>query len=133
MRVPQRRRMQRRRIYVPPGTDLEQLARQVSDVGSPERKDFPSFAGRPRMRADASRCPPEITDLELVNQWLRDAVRQGAVGDDWEGTFPRKIWYKDGDIVYEGRLVNRGNGEYKGYPISRDEWPRGIEEKYADA
>ena len=133
MRAPNRRRGPRRRIFVPPGTDLDQLADQVKYVGSPEHKDFPSFAGQPRLRADATRCPREIRDVELVDQWLRCAVRRGAVGDEWEGRFPRKIWYKDGDTVYEGRLVNRGNGEYKGYPIARGEWPRGIEETYADA
>ena len=133
MRAPNRRRPSRRQMYVPPDTDLDHLAEQVKYVGSPEHKDFPSFAGQPRLRADATRCPRELTDLELVNQWLRNAVRRGAVGDDWEGRFPRKIWYKDGDIVYEGRLVNRGNGVYKGYPIRKEEWPRGIEEKYANA
>ena len=34
--------------------------------------------------------------------------------------------------VFEGRLVNRENGEYKGYPLDRDEWPAGIEEFHAD-
>ena len=29
-------------------------------------------------------------------------------------------------FVYEGRLVNWGNGEYKGYPLSDDEWPEGL-------
>jgi hypothetical protein len=31
---------------------------------------------------------------------------------------------------FEARLVNRGNGSYKGYPLSADEWPREIEELY---
>ena len=102
-------------------------------VGSPEHKDFPSFAGQPRLRADASRCPREISDRELVNQWLRSAIRRGAVGACWEGGFPRYVWYKDGDSVYEGRLLNSGNGEYKGYPLDKSEWPNGIEELYAGA
>ena len=32
--------------------------------------------------------------------------------------------------VFEGRLVNRVTGEYKGYPLHPGEWPRGIEEIY---
>ena len=28
--------------------------------------------------------------------------------------------------VYEGRLVNRGSGEYKGYLLDRSEWPEGL-------
>mgnify|MGYP006915952220 FL=1 len=37
----------------------------------------------------------------------------------------------DGDVVYEGRLINRTLGEYKGYPLASDEWPKGIEDLYA--
>ncbi len=29
-----------------------------------------------------------------------------------------------------GRLVNRGQGAYKGYPLYADEWPSGIEGLY---
>ena len=42
------------------------------------------------------------------------------------------MWYKHGETVFEGRLVNRETGEYKGFPLHRDEWPRGIEEIHAD-
>jgi hypothetical protein len=34
-------------------------------------------------------------------------------------------FYQDGDTVYEGRLVNREQGQYKGYPLGEDEWPIG--------
>ncbi len=51
----------------------------------------------------------------------------------WDGEFPRYVWYKRGDIAFEGRLVNRGNGSYKGYPLGRDEWPDGIEAIHAGA
>ena len=33
--------------------------------------------------------------------------------------------------VFEGRLVNRETGDYKGYPLAQDEWPAGIVEIYA--
>ena len=131
MRAPNRRRPHKRQIYVLPGTDVNHLAGRVVYVGSPEHKDIPSFAGQPRLRGDASRCPREITDRELVNQWLRSAIRRGAVGAPWEGDFPRYVWYRDGDSVYEGRLVNRGNGEYKGYPLDKNQWPGGLEVLYA--
>jgi hypothetical protein len=26
--------------------------------------------------------------------------------------------------MYEARLVNRANGEYKGFPLLPDEWPQ---------
>jgi hypothetical protein len=92
---------------------------------------MPSFAGQPRPRADASICPKELSGArERVEEWLREAIRRGAVGELCEGEFPRYVWFKEGDVVFEGRLVNRGLGEYKGYPLEQEEWPRGIEEIY---
>ena len=132
MRAPRRKRPLRRQIDIPPGTDLNDLAKQAIYVGSAEYKDIPSFAGPARLRADASCCPRETIDQPLVSQWLVYALRRGAAGPPWEGGFPRYVWYKNGDKVYEGRLVNSGNGEYKGYPLERNEWPSGIEDLYAD-
>ncbi len=131
MRAPSRRRPRKRVIHVPPNTDLSDLANRVAYVGSPEHKDFPSFAGQPKRRADASICPRHIRDADRVTEWLRAAIRRGLIDGHWDGNFPRHVWYKDGDTVYEARLVNRGSGEYKGYPLNDDEWPRGIEEFYA--
>ena len=133
MRASRRRRPRRREISTPPGADLGGLARRVVYVGSPEHKDVPGFAGQPRPRADASRCPREIADAEPVCDWLRDAIRRGATGAPWEGEFPRYVWYKHGEVVYEGRLVNRRAGSYKGYPLDEDEWPAGIEALYAES
>ena len=133
MWAPRRRRPRKREIRTPPAAvDLDRLAKRVRYVGSPEHKDAPSFAGPPRLRADASCCPREMTaDLERINEWLRQAIRAGAVGAPWEGRFPRYVWYKYGAIVLEGRPVNRETGEYKGYPLGREEWPAGIEELHA--
>ena len=133
MRAPQRKRPRKRVICVPSGVDLYSLAERATYVGSPEHKDARSFAGQPRLRADASCCPREIADRSLVTGWLRTAIRRGATGAPWEAGFPRYVWYKDGDTVFEGRLVNRGRGSYKGYPLGDDEWPDGIESIYAEA
>jgi hypothetical protein len=132
MRAPRRRRPRRRTINVPLDTNLDALANRVSYVGSPEHKVIPSFAGRPRLRADASCCPREITDREMVSEWLRAAIRRAAVGAPWEGEFPRYVWYMHRNIVFEARLVNREIGSYKGYPLDNDEWPMGIEQVYAE-
>ena len=99
-------------------------------VGSPEHKDFRSFAGQPRPRADASICDQRLSSADEITDWLRHAIQQGAVSEYWEGTFPRYVWYKDGETVYEGRLINRELGEYKGYPLERDEWPSEITRIY---
>ena len=129
MRAPKRRRPKRREIGVPPNIDLDSLAATVRYVGSPEHKDFLSFVGTPRMRGDASLCPRGI-DQETATAWLRSAIRRGATSVYEEGGFPRHAWYRVGDIVFEARLVNRGDGSYKGYPLKDDEWPTGIESIY---
>lgn len=132
VRSPGRRRPMPKSISPPKEVDLTSVADRVRYVGSPEHKDMPSFAGHPRLRADASICPRELTrDQKRVDGWLREAIRRGAVSELWVGGFPRYVWYKDGDQIYEARLVNQGSGEYKGYPLGApDEWPRGIEELY---
>ena len=133
MRAPQRRRPRKRVISAPPGVDLEAVAARVTYVGSPEHKDFPSFAGQPRLRADASRCPRWIRDPDLVCGWLRDAIRKGATGGFWESGYPRYVWYTERGTCFEGRLVNRGDGSYKGYQLGKDEWPDGINELYGES
>lgn len=131
MRAPHRRRPRVREVHVRSDVDLDDLAHRVSYIGSPEHKDVVSFAGPPRLRADASRCPLATAQAqEQINEWLGCAIRAGATGEPWEGEFPRYVWYKHEDAVYEGRLVNRELGQYKGYPLHRNEWPRGIEEMY---
>ena len=107
-------------MFVASGTDLDALADRVMYVGSPEHKDIPSFVGQPRLRGDASRCR------------LRSSIRRGATGAPWEGELPRYVWYKFGATMFEGRLVNREAGTYKGYPLNEDEWPNGIEAIYAE-
>jgi hypothetical protein len=104
---------------------LSRISQQVHYVGSPEHKDVPSFVGAVRPRADASMCPRDLTDdRAMVEEWLREAVELGNVGTPWEGDFPRYVWYRDDQgRVFEGRLVNRGQGEYKGYPLNHDEIP----------
>lgn len=130
MRAPRRKRPLRRVISAT-GLDLAALSRKASYIGSPEHKDSASFAGQPRPRADASICDLSVTkDLRRIKRWLREAFSKGAVSAYREGRFPRYVWYLYGDTVYEARLVNRESGEYKGYPLSADEWPKGIKDVY---
>jgi len=116
---------------LPPGVDLPRLAERARYIGSPEHKDAPSFAGQPKPHADATICDRSFIDkLPQLNSWLRSALTRGAVGAPWEGDFPRYVWFKERHVVYEGRLVNSGTGEYKGYALAPDEWPKGIESYY---
>ena len=79
--------------------------------------------GVPRPRGDASICPREYNELRLATGWLRSAIRDGSTGGLWEGGFPRYAWHKEAGTVFEARLVNSGDGSYKGYPLHDDEWP----------
>jgi len=106
---------------------LAALAERVHYVGSPEHKDAPTFAGQPAPRADASICDPEFASrLGEMNEWLKAALRDGRVGGPWEGDFPRYAWHREGDDVFEARLVNRGQGAYKGYRLRPEEHPSGL-------
>ena len=102
------------------------LAERVTYVGSPEHKSYPSFAGPPMLRADASKCDPLLADRETLSGWLQKAVKEGMIGGQWEGAFPRYVWVLDDGTCYEGRLVNQELGQYKGYPLERHEWPEGV-------
>lgn len=131
MRAPKRRKPLRRRVASHPPELLEVAATRATYRGSPEHKGTPSFAGQPRPRADASICDPALYEQgERIEGWLRAALGDGTVGELLEGDFPRYVWYHDRDanIVYEARLINRGLGEYKGYPLAESEWPPGIAE-----
>jgi len=131
MKAPGRRRRKVKRIGdSPEGRDLDAIADRVRYIGSPEHKDTPSFAGTPRPRADATICDERfITMQEQLTSWLQESIRQGIVGSPWEGGFPRYAWCRIEGELYEARLVNRGNGDYKGYKIHPDEAPENIEER----
>src|SRR5438093_9154041 len=132
MRASRRHRPLARTIGpLPQGVDLLHLAERARYVGSPEHKDTPSFSGQPKPRADATICDrPFVSKLLQLNSWLRSALAKGAVGAPWEGDFPRYVWFKEGNVVYEARLVNSATGEYKGYELEPNEWPKGIESYY---
>lgn len=107
----------------PAGVGLAEIAARASYVGSSEHKSYPSFAGPPQRRSDATKCDPALSDPAQLTQWLRTAIVSGRVGAPWEGDFPRYVWHREGDVYYEGRLVNQELGHYKGYPLDRSEWP----------
>jgi len=132
MRAPRRKRPLRRKV-TPSGIELnlDDIAGRVRYVGSPEHKDTPSFAGLQSPRKDASICDRQLSqNLDLITEWLRAAIRRGAIGGLLEGDFPRYVWHKEGDLIYEARLVNRELGEYKGYPLNKTEWPEGLDLVY---
>ncbi len=67
----------------------------------------------------------------LGTKWPQEpCLRSWATGAPWEEIFARYVWYKDGDKVFEGRLVKRSSGSYQGYLLDSREWPKDIEELY---
>lgn len=128
MRTPSRQRAMRRSLLAPPpGVNLQDVASKLKYVGSPEHKSRPSFAGpAPKLRSDASKCDPSLGNARQLTGWLRNGLKEGNLGAPWEGSFPRYIWYFGKGQWYEGRLVNRDQGHYKGYPVDADQLPNGL-------
>jgi hypothetical protein len=109
----------------PSGVDLVALAQTVRYVGSVEHKRYPSFAGHPRPRADATLCDPTFKDADELTSVLAGAMRDGAIGAPWEVDYPRYVWARMNGTWYEARLVNPVLGEYKGYALTaEDDQPR---------
>jgi hypothetical protein len=66
--------------------------------------------------------------LDDINHWLRTALRAGHFSAYWDHDhYPRYVWHREGDVVFEARVVNAGDGSYKGYALKRDEWPENFE------
>ena len=125
----QRANPKARRVQPPPdGIDLRQVAESCTYVGSPYHKDRPGFAGIPRgRRPSASLCPPDLANRrDLVEGWLRSAVRAGRFGA-WDGGYPRYVWHREGEIVFEARQGSPGSGQYHGYPLEPEQPVQGLE------
>lgn len=111
----------------PPGVDLSVVASKVSYVGSVEHKNYPSFAGAPKPRADATLCPPRFNDAAPLTEVLAHGIREGMIGAPWEVDYPRYVWAQIDGEWYEARLVNSGLGHYKGYKLGEnDGLPEGV-------
>jgi len=125
-RPPSRVRLRRRSLIQIPVEERLAAAGKATYVGSPEHKV-------PHARSDATRCPAEseVAAQEDLTAWLKKAIRAGHVGGLIEGGFPRYVWYRAGNRVFEGRLTNQVKGEYKGYPIDQDEVPRELQDQDA--
>jgi len=104
--------------------DPADVAARTSYVGSAEHKTFPSPAGHPALRSDATRCDPRYTDFELITRVLRQAITRRCTSSVFDGDFPKYVWGWLDDQLYEARLVNRDQGAYKAYPLEEAETPK---------
>jgi len=99
------------------------VAERATYRGSPEHKGYPSPAGNPSLRSDASQCDPRYTDFEPITEVLRAAIRRGCVGAIFEGGFPKYVWGWLEERLYEARHINDPRGSYKAYPLEEIEYP----------
>jgi hypothetical protein len=104
---------------------LRRIITIVRYTGSAYHRSRGSKSGPIASRAGiSSRCPPTWTN-PLATEALKLAISEAKVSCYWEGGFPRHVWHLEGDVLYEARLTNQGNGEYHGYPLEdRWEWPK---------
>ena len=127
MRAPKRRHPRsNERVDRAKVSNLAHLAARAQYVISAEHKDYLTSAGPGKLRSDASACPRGINFGE-VESWLKDAIAKANASADIDGDFPRYVWARVGDRVYEARLSNSVLGQYKGYPIHDYEAPGWLE------
>ena len=123
------RRIKRRGIG-PWNGDLspEATALKAQYRGSPEHKAYPSPAGPPALRTDATPCDPQI-EWDAINAALQEAIRRRCTSARFEHGFPKYAWgWLDGDL-YEARHINGPAGTYKGYRLAKPEHPRDLEHR----
>ena len=118
---------------------LEELAGAAGKaryVGSPEHKvrrwwgDVPPSArqssggsvGRPGKQTTTV-CPlTEPADRGRATGWVQAAIRSGQCRFyQSDSLFSKKVWYEADGCIWMGFLINPGNGEYKGWPIGKEE------------
>lgn len=128
MKLPSRRRdnPKARTVTIPPpGTDLEEIANSSRYSGSPYHKDVPLRGQQMVRRPDASICPRNLAGKQgQLTKWLRDAIKRGNIGGGWSGKFPKHVWVRKDDIIYEATYT--GNGQYHGYPLEDYQAVRGL-------
>jgi hypothetical protein len=104
--------------------DLNEIASRCRYVGSAEHKGYPSPAGHPALRSDASACDPRYNDFEPITEALRTGIRRGCIAAIFEGGFPKYVWgWLDGQL-YEARHINGPQGTYKAYPLEEVDYPK---------
>lgn len=113
---------------VHPAPDAEMLSRAASaSVYGASRYHCRGPKGEPVIiRVEpTSLCPRQWSDQEATRA-LRDAIRNGAVCEVWEDGFPRHVWHRDGDVLYEARHTRGPIGSFHAYPIESLQAPKGL-------
>jgi len=131
MRKPQHSRNKARRIAPLEGVKYAALASRAKFKGSPVHKSVHTWLGNPQLipRSNRSICPEHWRskdDRKMLEEHLQTALAAGQVSAYHEGEFPKQVWCIIDGQAFEGFLINRELGEYKGYPLDAEEWPPGL-------
>lgn len=80
--------------------------------------------GRPRrVRAKPASVCPRQWPIDEATEALRITINKGHVSETWEDGFPRYVWYREGETIYEARHTRGPHGTYHAYPIEAAEAP----------
>lgn len=99
------------------------VASRARYVGSAEHKAYPSSAGPPALRSDATPCDPQLS-FEIIQAVLEEAITRRCASAAFEQGFPRYAWGWIDGRLYEARHINGPAGTYKGYEIEKAEHPK---------
>jgi hypothetical protein len=80
----------------------------------------------PKKRAEYASICPKRWSSEAATQALRRALTNGQVSEAWEDGFPRYVWHKDGEVIYEARHTRGPHGTFHAYPIEKYQIPDGL-------
>ena len=71
-----------------PSESAEAVASRARYVGSAEHKGYPSAAGPPALRSDATPCDPDISIADIGSA-LAEGIRRGCLSAVIEQGFPK--------------------------------------------
>ena len=111
------------------------LAERAVYTGSPEHKLYRWWGGLPMGRQltggrvgrpnkqSTTICPlTRESDRDMATEWVRAAIRLGQCRFyESDSNFPKKVWYEAKGQIWRGECINAGLGEYKGWPICKEE------------
>ena len=129
------RRPTQRKIPTRTPDELADLAQRATYEGSLEHKDRRWWGGIPKGRQlpggkigrrgkqTTTICPLTTEyDRKRATGWVREAIRLGQCRFyESDHSYPKRIWLEADGQIWMGLLVNSGLGQYKGWPVSREE------------
>jgi hypothetical protein len=96
-------------------------------VYSPSNYHCPGSKGEaPKRRVKYASICPKRWSTQAATEALRQALCNGHVSEAWEDGFPRYVWHKDGEVIYEARHTRGPHGTFHAYPIEKFQIPDGL-------